>query len=178
MSAASRPGDSVPVDRQLLGIYLNDHLAGAVAGSGRMRRTADTLARTPVGPALDRVAREVAEERETLRGLIEELGFAQAWPKQVATWVGEHVGRLKLNGRIVRPSPLTALLEIEILRSAVTGKRGLWQTLADEGAALGVEPEMALRLLEQTDAQLEALDAAHAYVRSRALRGGAGEAAG
>lgn len=177
MSSASRPGDSVPVDRQLLGIYLNDHLAGAVAGSGRMRRTADTLARTPVGPALDRVAREVAEERETLRSLIEELGFPQAWPKQVATWVGEHVGRLKLNGRIVRPSPLTALLEVELLRSAVMGKRGLWQTLADEGASAGIDPALARRLLEQTDGQLDALDQAHAYVRSRALRGGAGEAA-
>ena len=33
-------------------------------------------------------------------------------------------------------SPMTPLLEIELLRGAVNAKQGLWQTLADCGEAL------------------------------------------
>lgn len=160
------------VDRRLLSVYLNDHLAGAVAGSQRMRRTADTLARTPVGPAMDRVATEVAEEREELRALLGTLGVTQALPKQVATWLGERLARLKANGRPTRHSPLTTLLEVELLRSAVTGKWGLWQTLALLAPALGIDPERCRALSLQSEQQIATLDEVHAYVRARALRGG------
>lgn len=164
---ASRPDD---VDRRALAVYLNDHLAGAVAGAERMRRTADVLARTPVGPGIDRVATEVAAEREELRALLGSLGVTQALPKQVATWVGERVARLKADGGRVRRSPMTALLEVEILRSAVMAKRGLWQTLTELAPSLGVDAARCRELWEQTDRQVATLDEVHAYVRGRALR--------
>ena len=171
MSAAPvPPAPEGPVDRGLLGIYLNDHLAGAAAGARRMRRTADTLRRTPVGRDIDRVAREVAEEREELRRLIGDLGLHQSRPKQVATRAAELVGRLKSNGRIVRSSPMTPLLEVELLRSAVTGKLGLWQVLAEIGEDLGVDTARMAALVDRTQGQVTTLDAAHRYLRSRALR--------
>ncbi len=160
----------VGVDRGLLSVYLNDHLAGAVAGSHRMRRTADALARTPLGPAMDRVATEVAGEREELRDLLGTLGVTQALPKQVATWLGERVARLKSNGRLVRHSPLTTLLEVEILRSAVTGKLGIWQTLTELAPVLGIDAGRCRELWEQTERQIATLDEVHVYVRARALR--------
>lgn len=165
-SASSQPA----LDRHLLGVYLNDHLAGAVAGAQRMRRTADALARTPVGADLDRVATEVAQEREEVRVLIEDLGFVQSRPKQAATWLGERATRLIANGRMLRHSPLTDLLEVEILRSAVTGKLGLWQTLRDLAPALGLDPGRFDQLADRSTAQIAALDAVHEYVRVRALR--------
>jgi hypothetical protein len=44
--------------------------------------------------------------------------------------IAERVGRLKSNGRIVRRSPLSSLLELEMLRLAVEGKAACWRTLA------------------------------------------------
>ena len=49
---------------------------------------------------------------------------------------GDAAGRLKTNGRGLMRSPMTPLLEIELLRGAVNAKQGLWQTLADCGEAL------------------------------------------
>lgn len=158
------------LDRRLLRIYLNDHLAGSVAGLHRMRRTGRTLARTPVGPLLDQVADEVEGEQGELRALVASLDMPESLPKQAATWAGEKVARLKGNGRLGRRAPLTPLLEVELLRSAVTGKRGLWQTLADLGPGVGLDASRTAALVAQTDRQLERLDQVHAYVRVRALR--------
>lgn len=169
-STSSAPG----VDPGALSTYLNDHLAGAVAGSRRLSRTADALASTPVGPGLRRVADEVSAEREEVRALIHELGLVQAKPKQAATWLGERVARLKASGGGVRRSPLTALLEVEVLRSAVVGKRGLWQTLTELAPQLGIDTARCRELWEQTDRQVATLDEVHDYVRSRVLREVAG----
>ncbi|MCL3860150.1 hypothetical protein [Actinotalea sp. K2] len=166
--------DGVPpvarIDHDLLAVYLNDHLAGASAGVARLRRTADGLSGTPVGPDLDRVAREVEGEREELRGLLADLGVSESRSKQVALWVGERIARLKANGRLTRSSPMTPLLEVELLRSAVMGKRGLWQTLADLSPALGLDGPRVTALLLQTDAQLDTLDQVHSVLRKRSLR--------
>ena len=161
-----------PVDRTLLGVYLNDHLAGSTAGARRMRRTAEELRQTPVGPDIARVAAEVAEEREVLRALVRRLDLPMARHKQVMTGIAEALGRLKLNGRFARHSPMTPLLEVEVLRAAVVGKLGLWQTLADIAPALELDEERFERLREQTEAQVGLLDRAHEYVRDRALRAG------
>ncbi|WP_182113626.1 MULTISPECIES: hypothetical protein [unclassified Actinotalea] len=158
------------LDRAALSTYLNDHLAGAVAGSHRMRRTAEALARTPVGPGLTRVADEVEGEREELRALIGDLDLVQARPKQVATWAGERLARLKTSGAGLQREPLTALLEVELLRSAVVGKRGLWQTMTALAPALGVDADRCRELWGQTDRQVATLDEVHDYVRSRVLR--------
>lgn len=165
-SSSSRTGR---VDHDLLAAYLSDHLAGAVAGSRRMRRTADALSRTPVGPAMDRVAREVAGERETLRLIGRRLGLQPSTTKQAATFVAELVGRLKLNGRLVRRSPMTPLLEVEVLRSSVTGKLGIWQTLLELAGDLGLDRQQLRGLVEQTEAQIATLGEVHAYLRARAL---------
>ena len=162
--------DDPAADLRPLAVYLNDHLAGAVAGSRRLRRTADALQRTPVFPALDRIATEVAAEREELRVLLATLGVVQARPKQVATWLGERMSRVKAGRADVRRSPMAALLEVELLRSAVTGKRGLWQTLADVGPQIGVDPVRCTELVAQTERQVADLDVVHRHVREHALR--------
>ena len=170
--ALSEPGaaPAADVDLDLLRVYLNDHLAGAVAGPRRMRKTGHTLSRTPVAGLLEGVAEEVEGEREELRALMRSLGLPQARAKQVATWLGERVSRLKANGRWTQHSPMTPLLEVELLRSAVMGKRGLWQTLTELGPALGLETSRPAALVAQTDRQLQTLDEVHRYVRRRALR--------
>lgn len=158
------------LDRGLLQVYLNDHLAGSVAGLHRMRRTARTLARTPVGGDLDAIADEIEGEQAELRAIIAGLDMPESRVKQMATWAGEKVARLKANGRLGRHSPMTPLLEVELLRSAVMGKRGLWQTLADLAPSIGLDASRPSGLLVQTDRQIERLDRVHEHVRVRALR--------
>ncbi|MBO1753290.1 hypothetical protein J4G33_15890 [Actinotalea sp. BY-33] len=165
-----RDGESASIDRRLLAVYLNDHLAGSVAGARRLRRTADTLQRSPVAAGLDRVAREVAAEKDELDEMLEAWGVTQALPKQALAWLGERVSRIKAARSQMRSSPTTTLLEVELLRSAVVGKRGLWQTLIDLAPALDVDRSRMVELLEQTDRQVIILDEVHAFVRVRALR--------
>jgi hypothetical protein len=163
------PGAAAAVDRKLLRIYLNDHLAGSVAGRRRMARTAHELSRTRVGPGIAQVVEEITQEREILRRILHRVGGTQARPKQIATGVAEALGRLKPDGRIFRLSPMTPLLEVEVLRAAVVGKLGVWQTLRDLASPLDLDVEELERLIRQTHAQIDTLDGTHEYLRTRAL---------
>jgi hypothetical protein len=157
-------------DPRLVGVYLNDHLAGSVAGSRRFELTAETLRRTPVGPRIAEIAREVAEEREELRDIIVQLDAAtQNVAKQALAWTGERLARLKASPRQVRRSPMRTLLEVELLRSALVGKLGVWQVLEDLGDGLGLDVPRMRELRLRTVRQIATMDAVHEYVRVRAL---------
>ncbi len=49
--------------------------------------------------------------------------------KLVAGWGAEKLGRLKLNGRLLGYSPLSRLVEFELLELGVHGKLALWRSL-------------------------------------------------
>ncbi|GHS87384.1 hypothetical protein AGMMS50218_09140 [Actinomycetota bacterium] len=161
-----------PVDRRLLRIYLSDHVAGATAGAGRIDRMARAYADTPLGPDLAAIAVQIAAERQWLIDTSASLGVHLARWKQAGLWLGEHAGRLKPNGRVTRPSPLSALLELEIMRSAVVGKRGGWQTLREWSGELGLAADRLDELTAAADGQLAMLDRLAAVARARALRAG------
>lgn len=154
-----------------LGTYLNDHLAGSVAGAERFARLAAALAHSPVGPAVERIAGEVAEERDELRSIIESLDLRpQNRVKQAGAWVGEHVARLKASRRSLRRRRTDALLEVELLRSALVGKLGVWQVLEDLGDGPGIERSRMAELRARTLEQVATMDEVHAEVRARVLR--------
>lgn len=158
-------------DLSLLGVYLNDHLAGSVAGSQRFQRLAETLRRTPVGADIARIAEEVTAEREELRSIIEQLSLRdQNLPKQALAWLGERLARVKAGSGQVAASTTRALLEVELLRSALVGKLGVWQTLEEIGGGLGLDAARMRELRAQTERQQATMDEVHAYVRGRALR--------
>lgn len=157
------------VDRVLLQSYLGDHLAGAVGGSARFARMADAYARTPLGPALARVARQVADERDWLRETAHRLGVQPSVLKRVGIAVTERVGRLKPNGRLTDTSPLSAVLELDLMRAAVTAKRGLWETLEIWCDDLDLDPADVRRLLDQADDQISTLRRLGAVAREQAF---------
>jgi len=128
--AESTPG-TTKAEPALLGIYLNDHLAGGTAGLELARRAAHAQRDTPAGPTLDRLAREIAEDKEALVEIMATLGVPVRRYKTYAAWVAEKVGRVKPNGHLFDRSPLSSLLEIETLRLGVEGKASLWRTLAE-----------------------------------------------
>ncbi|MGA5042211.1 hypothetical protein ACPCA8_35080 [Streptomyces capoamus] len=125
------------VDAKLLGIYLNDHLAGATAGTGRAARLARTARGSALGRALEPVAAEIAEDRAALLAIMRDLGIPVRRYKVCAGWAAERAGRLKPNGHLVGPSPLGILLDLEGLRLGIEGKAAVWQSLRRLSAADG-----------------------------------------
>jgi hypothetical protein len=114
---------------RVLGIYLNDHLAGATAGTELAHRVARTHHAQGQDGQLKRLAAEVAQDRAALIGMMKALGIPIRAYKVCAAWVGEKAGRVKFNGRLLARSPLSDLEELELLRLGVEGKAAGWRTL-------------------------------------------------
>lgn len=165
MSDPDRPR----LDPHKLWVYLDDHLAGSAAGLRRMRRTARTLVGTPAGELLAQVADEVGEEKAELERVIDGLDMRRSGVKQVAARAGELVARLKVDAPLGRHGSMNTLLEVELLRSAVMGKRGLWQTLEEYADDLELDATRARYLADRSERQVATLDEVHAFVRRRAL---------
>jgi hypothetical protein len=127
-------------DHRLLAIYLNDHLSGAVSGRELANRAAGANEDHPSGPELRDLAREIQEDEQTLRSVMEAVGARTDPLKQVAGWAAEKAGRLKLNGRLVGYSPLSRVVELEGLSLGIEGKRSLWVSL---GALAQTEERLA-----------------------------------
>jgi hypothetical protein len=124
----------------LLGIYLNDHLAGATGGAELARRVAGSSRGAGDSRALQGLAAEVAQDRVALEDIMAALGIPVRAYKVYAAWIGEKAARLKLNGRLLARSPLSSLEELEVLRLGVEGKAAGWRTL---------------RVLAETDPRLD-----------------------
>ncbi|MDD9206116.1 NAD-dependent epimerase/dehydratase family protein, partial [Georgenia sp. 10Sc9-8] len=152
-------------DDSLLGLYLSDHLTGATAGLSRFERIAEAYRDLPLHAELVEVTEQIRAEREFLDELIENLQLSQRPHRQAAAWLGEHFARLKANGRFFSRSPMSAVLEPELMRSAVLGKLGVWQTLRDLAPDLGLDAEEMQSLADQARAQAEVLGRVHAYAR-------------
>jgi hypothetical protein len=154
-----------------LAIYLNDHLAGATTGRELARRCARANRGTALGGFLEDLVREIEEDREELVRIMDRLGVGTDYPKVAAGWVGEKVGRLKLNGQLTGYSPLSRLLELEGLIAGVHGKLGLWRALREIAPGDGRLDEPSLDgLIVRAEAQLSGLRDQHARAASEALR--------
>ena len=153
----------------MMALYLSDHLTGATDGLGRSQRMARDFADTDLGPDLARVARDIAEERQFLADLIDSLHLRRRPHRQAAAAVAEKVGRLKLNERLT-DSPMTPVLEVELMRSAVVGKLGGWETLAALAPDLGLPVELFTTLAERAREHADLFGRLHHHVAGSAFR--------
>jgi hypothetical protein len=117
------------VNLDLLSIYLNDHLMGSVAGLELARRARAENEGNPVGEYLAGFVEELSADRTRLKSILQALGLKQDLLKQGSAWVGEKLGRFKLNGRLLSYSPLSRLVELEGLCLGTEGRLALWRTL-------------------------------------------------
>ncbi|MCP3141096.1 hypothetical protein [Pyxidicoccus xibeiensis] len=118
------------MDVKRLGIYLNDHLAGSVAGIELAVRTETENRSNPVGRYLAAFIPELKHDQSILEAVMKTLEVKRDPLKTRMSWVGEKLGRLKLNGSLLRYSPLSRLVELEGLCVATEGRLSLWRTLA------------------------------------------------
>lgn len=145
------------IETRPLAIYLQDHLAGATAGAELAHRARDSNEdEAELGDFLKTLARQIDEDRGVLIEMMDHLGIDRSRVKISGAWVGERLGRLKLNGQLTGYSPLSRLIELEGLTIGVAGKRSLWQNLL-----ACCEAELARfdlnRLIARADQQLEDL---------------------
>jgi len=121
-------------DDKLLGVYLNDHLAGATAGVELAKRLAGEHRDQAGGQAMARLAQEVADDRDELLDVLTALDVPVRHYKTWLGWVGEKVGRLKPNGRVFSRSPLSQVIELELMGLGIEGKASGWRTLRTRAA--------------------------------------------
>lgn len=126
---ATDPEGRASADPELLGVYLNDHLAGSSGGVELIRRTAKAHEDTERGETLRRLAEEIEEDKAALQEMMTRLGVPQQRYKVLLAAVGEKLGRVKANGYALRRSPLSGLIELETMSLGVQGKAALWRTL-------------------------------------------------
>jgi hypothetical protein len=161
-SNLSKEKPGTPGRAELLAIYLNDHLAGATAGTRLAQRLAGAEAGSDSGTILAGLAAEIDEDRTELLAIMGELDVSVRRYKVYAGWVAELAGRLKLNGRLLSRSPLSTLLELEALRLGVEGKAAGWRTLlsvAPPGADLRTRLEGLIARAARQSTTLEDLRA-------------------
>lgn len=158
------------MNRRLLAIYLNDHMAASTAAVELARRAAGSNRGTAYGDALAELRAEIEEDRAALASIMGRLGVRVDEARKAIAWGAEKLGRLKLNGRLTGYSPLSRLEELEILTLGVTGKLGLWEALQRAGPA-GVSEEELAQLADRARAQRERLDSLRLRAADEALSG-------
>jgi hypothetical protein len=122
--------------------------------------------RNEYGPVLARVAGEIEQDRKSLLSIMSALDVGTDRLKLAVGWAAEKLGRLKLNGRLLSYSPLSRLMELELLMLGVIGKLALWRALhqiaAEQPRLDGSDLE---RLIERAAGQQQELEA----LRERAV---------
>jgi hypothetical protein len=146
-------------------------LAGATFGRDLARQVSEHTEGTPLGQAIDSLAREIDEDRETLIELMERLGTSRSAVKQATGWMAEKASRLKFSGLTAAEAGHGTFLALETLSLGVEGKTSLWnalKTVADDYPAL--ERSELDRLIERAAAQRAILERERLAAGREALR--------
>jgi hypothetical protein len=156
-------------EQVLLGVYLNDHLAGATAGLQLARRAAASAEPGSEAATIrKRLVSEIAADRSTLIKIMTTLGIRVRGYKMFAAWAGEKAGHLKFNGHLLTRSPLSDLEETEMLRLGVEGKAAGWRTLR---AVAERDSRQLDELLARADRQSDELENLRVRIAAQVLAG-------
>ena len=122
-----------------LSTYLNDHLAVATAGAELARRSLASNEGTALEPLLRRLDDDLEADLRLMREVMRALDVDEDPLKKGLAWLGEKLGRLKLNDSLTSYSPLSRVVELEGLMVVVGLLRNTWASL-DE--VLGEDPRV------------------------------------
>jgi hypothetical protein len=142
-----------------LGVYLNDHLAGATAGLELAAKLRDNNQGTELGRVMTALHHDIEQDRAALEELMGHLEVARHPVKQAAGWLAEKLTRVRLNPALTGSAELTRLLETEALSLGVEGKLAMWLVLEETA---GGDQRLAgtdfARLIERARGQRRALE--------------------
>jgi hypothetical protein len=145
-----------------LSVYLRDHFAGSAAGIALVQRCRRANRDTGLDEVLADIETEIVEDRRALEAIMAQLGVMPSAFKAAVGRLGEVIGRAKSNGRVLRRSPSSTVVELEGLAAGIVTKRNLWSSLR---AATLTHAELDVadldRLVARATAQLERVEAEH-----------------
>ena len=162
----------MPAAIDYLSTYLQDHRAGAEMGVNLAQRLRDQNEGTAYEDFLTLLAQQIEEDVLTLEETMEAFGIDKALMKTAGAKVGEVLGRLKPNEQLSGYSPLSRVLEIEMLRSGVQGKLALWDSLYEISETDDrLDPDGLQQLIERAESQLAGLREHHRMAAREAFAG-------
>lgn len=113
--------------------------------------------------------RQDGEDLEALHRLIRRLGVSPDPVLGTATRLGERLGRLKPNGRLLRRAPLSDLVEVEGVLQVLQLEAAGWRALQAAGVASDGKTDLT-GLAARAEAQVERVSALHRDVAAASLR--------
>ena len=150
------------LDGRLLAIYLRDHHALLIALRELARRMSAPSRAEELRAFAAEVGRVAEDDLAGLEACLSRVGSAPSRARQGAVWTAERLGRLKLNGRVLRRSPLSAVTELEGCRLLLESNRALWTGLRELGPADADERARRTERLLETAERLRLAALAHA----------------
>ena len=109
--------------------YLNDHLAGSVAGLELVDHLIHLTHGTPREGVFLELRTEIREDQEILRSLIQSLGGKESKTRKAAAWLTEKLGEVKLLVDDRGDGEIRLLEALETLELGIQGKAALWRGL-------------------------------------------------
>ena len=119
---------------ELLGVYMNEHLAGSAAGLELAEKLRDNNQGTELGKVMAALHHDIEQDRAVLEELMARLDVDRHSVKEAAGWMLERLSRLRLNPVLTGSADLTRLLETEALSLGIEGKRLMWVALKEAAA--------------------------------------------
>jgi hypothetical protein len=133
---------------EVMGAYLNDHLAGSVGAIEMVERAIREHAGSLLARRLEEVLKEILKDQAVLEDLIERMGSTENRLKKAGAWLAEKAGRVKLGGSD-EPGELAGMETLEALGMGIHGKRSLWRALRVVADRHAVLRDLDLDLLER-----------------------------
>lgn len=147
------------LDVRALTAYLNEHLAGSVAGLDLMERLCRAEAAAKYELPLTRIKSEVEDEQALVRQFIADLGGSESVVAKAAAWMSEKVTAVMLGAGDRANESLRLFEALEALSLGFWGRRSLWKTLGQlQEKGLLREAVRCEALARRADRHLEELE--------------------
>lgn len=118
------------MNSETLPTYLNDHLALMTGEIELLQRVCDENSGSSLAEELQSFCSSVQQQADVLDGWLKSLDAEPATLKQAAAWLGEKLGRLKLNDGGLEYTDLARLVELEALIGCAMSRQIMWDALA------------------------------------------------
>ena len=150
-----------------LEIYLNDHLAGAIAALELLADLREQHKDEPLGDVLGTLEVDIDADKEALREVMRSLGMEESTVRQTGAWAAEKVAHARL--KIAGDQP-GLVLALEGLIMGINGKRMLWRSLA-VAKVLNPSKWDFEKLERRAEDQIERAEAGRIRAAQRAFHG-------